>query len=249
MTASALYEGTVRHRRMAVRQREFGYRIHMAYVDLDELPGLLGGRLASPRPGLVRFRRSDYIGDPREDLATAVRAEVERLTGARPDGAVRLLTNLRAFGHCFNPVSFYYCFEAAGERVQAVLAEVTNTPWGERQAYALSRRGENGRVLSGRSEKLLHVSPFMGMDHEYEWRVSVPGERLSVHIESHRAGEPAFDATLNLVRRELTTRSLASATARHPMNTLHVLARIYGQALRLKLRGVPVYPHPGANAR
>ena len=249
MTASALYEGTVRHRRMAVRQREFGYRIHMAYLDLDELPGLLGGRLASPRPGLVRFRRSDYFGDPREDLATAVRAEVERLTGARPDGAVRLLTNLRAFGHCFNPVSFYYCFEAAGERVQAVLAEVTNTPWGERQAYALSRRGENGRVLSGRSEKLLHVSPFMGMDHEYEWRVSVPGERLSVHIESHRAGEPAFDATLNLVRRELTTRSLASATARHPMNTLHVLARIYGQALRLKLRGVPVYPHPGANAR
>ena len=249
MTASALYEGTVRHRRMAVRQREFGYRIHMAYVDLDELPGLLGGRLASPRSGLVRFRRSDYFGDPREDLATAVRAEVERLTGARPDGAVRLLTNLRAFGHCFNPVSFYYCFEAAGERVQAVLAEVTNTPWGERQAYALSRRGENGRVLSGRSEKLLHVSPFMGMDHEYEWRVSVPGERLSVHIESHRAGEPAFDATLNLVRRELTTRSLASATARHPMNTLHVLARIYGQALRLKLRGVPVYPHPGANAR
>jgi DUF1365 family protein len=249
VTASALYEGTVRHRRMAVRQREFGYRIHMAYVDLDELPGLLGARLASPRPGLVRFRRSDYFGDPREDLATAVRAEVERLTGARPDGAVRLLTNLRAFGHCFNPVSFYYCFEAAGERVQAVLAEVTNTPWGERQAYALSRRGENGRVLSGRSEKLLHVSPFMGMDHEYEWRVSVPGERLSVHIESHRAGEPAFDATLNLVRRELTTRSLASATARHPMNTLHVLARIYGQALRLKLRGVPVYPHPGANAR
>jgi DUF1365 family protein len=249
VTASALYEGTVRHRRMAVRQREFGYRIHMAYVDLDELPGLLGGRLASPRPGLVRFRRSDYFGDPREDLATAVRAEVERLTGARPDGAVRLLTNLRAFGHCFNPVSFYYCFDAAGERVQAVLAEVTNTPWGERQAYALSRRGENGRVLSGRSEKLLHVSPFMGMDHEYEWRVSVPGERLSVHIESHRAGEPAFYATLNLVRRELTTRSLASATARHPMNTLHVLARIYGQALRLKLRGVPVYPHPGANAR
>jgi DUF1365 family protein len=89
----------------------------------------------------------------------------------------------------------------------------------------------------------------MAMDHEYEWRVGVPGERLSVHIESHRDNERVFDATLNLARRELTARSLASATARHPMNTLHVLARIYGQALRLKLRGVPVYPHPGADAR
>jgi DUF1365 family protein len=126
---------------------------------------------------------------------------------------------------------------------------VTNTPWGERHAYALSRKEDEGRLLSGRSEKVLHVSPFMAMDHEYEWRVSAPGKRLSVHIESHRAGERAFDATLNLARRELTSRSLASATARHPMNTVHVLVRIYGQALRLKLRGVPVHPHPAKGTR
>jgi DUF1365 family protein len=248
VSASALYEGTVRHRRMAVRAREFRYGIHMAYLDLDELPGLLGGRLASPRPGIVRFRRSDYFGDPDGDLADAVRDGVAELTGARPDGPVRLLTNLRAFGHCFNPVSFYYCFDPAAERVEAVLAEVTNTPWGERHAYALSRTNGD-RVLTGRSEKLLHVSPFMGMDHEYDWRVGVPGERLSVHIESHREGRRAFDATLNLERRELTRGSLASASARHPMNTLHALARIYGQALRLKLRRVPVHPHPEPSSR
>ena len=245
MSASALYEGSVRHRRVAIRAREFRYSIYMAYVDLEELPGLLRGRLVSARPGVVRFRRSDYLGDPREDLATAARERVRELTGRRPDGPVRLLTNLRSFGHCFNPVSFYYCFDRPGERVEAVLAEVTNTPWGDRYAYALSH-SNGGRVLSGRSGKALHVSPFMGMDHEYEWRVSVPGETLSVHIESHRAGARAFDATLNLARRELTSRSLASATARHPMNTLHVLARIYGQALRLKLGGVPVHPNPGA---
>ncbi|HKN93615.1 MAG TPA: DUF1365 domain-containing protein [Thermoleophilaceae bacterium] len=245
MSASALYEGTVRHRRVAVRAREFRYSIYMAYIDLEELPGLLRGRLVSARPGVVRFRRSDYLGDPREDLATAARERVHELTGRRPEGPVRLLTNLRSFGHCFNPVSFYYCFDRPGERVEAVLAEVTNTPWGDRHAYALSH-SNGGRVLSGRSGKALHVSPFMGMDHEYEWRVSVPGETLSVHIESHRAGARAFDATLNLARRELTSRSLASATARHPMNTLHVLARIYGQALRLKLEGVPVHPNPGA---
>ncbi|HEY7633429.1 MAG TPA: DUF1365 domain-containing protein [Thermoleophilaceae bacterium] len=248
MTASALYEGSVRHRREAVRRREFRYAIHMAYIDLDELPGLLGGRLASPSPGVVRFRRPDYFGDPREDLAGAVRDRVSELTGSRPAGPVRLLTNLRAFGHCFNPVSFYYCFDPAGEQVEAVMADVTNTPWGERHAYALSRQN-GGRVLTGRSDKKLHVSPFMGMDHEYQWNVGVPGERLSVHIESHRDGQRAFDATLNLARRELTRRSLASATARHPMNTLHVLARIYGQALRLKLRGVPVHAHPEAGAR
>ena len=247
MTASALYEGTVRHRRNAVRPRVFRYGVYMAYIDLDELPGLLGGRLASPRPGIVRFRRSDYLGDPDTDLAAAVRDEVEAQTGARPAGPVRLLTNLRSFGHCFNPVSFYYCFDEAGERPQAVLAHVTNTPWGERHAYVLGQNGD-GCVLRGRSEKVLHVSPFMGMDHEYDWRVAHPGERLSIHIESHRGGRLAFDATLSLARRELTRRSLASATARHPLTTLHALARIYGQALRLKLRGVPLHPHPSTGA-
>ena len=247
MTASALYEGTVHHRRNAVRPRAFRYPVYMAYIDLDELPGLLGGRLVSQRPGIVRFRRSDYLGDPDTDLADAVRDEVEGQTGMRPTGPVRLLTNLRQFGHCFNPVSFYYCFNEAGERPQAVLAQVTNTPWGERHAYVLQDDG-GGCMLSGRSVKVLHVSPFMGMDHEYDWRVSHPGERLAVHIESRRGGERAFDATLSLARREFTGLTLASATARHPLTTLHVLGRIYGQALRLKLRGVPVHPHPSAGA-
>jgi uncharacterized protein len=105
-----------------------------------------------------------------------------------------------------------------------------------------------GKVLTGRSDKVLHVSPFMGMDHEYDWRVSRPGERIAIHIESRQEGARAFDATLLLERRELSSRSLASATLRHPLHTLHVLARIYGQALRLKLRGVSVHPRPSADA-
>src|SRR4051794_37278453 len=109
MTASAIYEGHIRHRRFAVRNHEFRYRLAMAYIDLDELPELLGGRLTRSRPGLVRFRRSDYLGDPKTPLADAVRARVEHDLGRRPQGPIRLLTHLRSFGHCFNPVSFYYC--------------------------------------------------------------------------------------------------------------------------------------------
>ncbi|MEA2323929.1 MAG: uncharacterized protein QOD81_3779, partial [Solirubrobacteraceae bacterium] len=131
---SALYEGTVRHRRFAVRHSEFRHRLALAYVDLDELPDLLGGRLASPRPGIVRFRRADYLGDPATPLGDAVRGLVAERTGRDPGGPVRLLTQLRTLGHCFNPVSFYYCFDGE-DRMQAMVAEVTNTPWGERHAY------------------------------------------------------------------------------------------------------------------
>ena len=241
---SALYEGTIRHRRFAVRTHEFDYRVAMAYVDLDEVDGLLGGALVRDRPGLVRFRRRDYLGDPAVPLADAVRGLVAERLGTAPAGPIRLLTHLRSFGHCFNPVSFYYCFAPDGERLEAIVAEVTNTPWGERHAYVLPRGTGDGDVLGGGFDKRLHVSPFMGMDQRYAWKAPAPGPTLSVHIESSEDGRRAFDATLGLHRRPFTRRVLADVTARYPAATLRMLALIYGHAVALKLKGVPVQPHP-----
>jgi hypothetical protein len=221
VTHSALYEGTVRHRRFAVRRHELEHRVAMAYVDLDELPHLHGGRLLARRPGLVRFRRRDYLGDPATPLAAAVRALVREHV---PDGPIRLLTTLRTLGHCFNPVSFYYCFDG-DEVLRAVVAEVTNTPWGERHAYVLTGAG---RVLKGEHAKAMRVSPFMGMAQRYSVAVSAPGPTLSVHIESRQAGERAFDATLKLHRRPF----------RPKLGALRALPLIYGHAVVLRAKGV-----------
>lgn len=246
-TTSCLYEGTVRHRRFEVRPRTFRHPLALAYVDLDELPSLLEGRLVRRRPGIVRLRRRDLFGDPGTAPAIAVADEVERQCGHRPGGPIRVLTGLRSFGVCFNPVSFYLCFDGSGQHLEHVLAEVTNTPWGERHAYVLSGTGAGPR-LTGESDKELHVSPFMDMDQRYHWRVTEPSERFAVHIESRRGESIVFDATLSLRRRELTRASLARVTARYPVASLRVLALIYGHALVLKLRGVPHHPHPQAGA-
>jgi uncharacterized protein len=243
MSASCIYEGTIRHRRLEPR-REFSHRLALAYVDLEELPGLLDGRLVARRPGLVRFRRADYLGDPTVPLDRAVREVVKDKTGVRPTGSVRLLTHLRSFGHCFNPISFYYCLEPGGKRLQALVAEVTNTPWGDRHAYVLGGEQGGHGVLDGQFDKALHVSPFMSMDHRYGTRATAPAQTLSVHIASSRAGATVFDATLGLRRRELTRRSLAGITARYPLATIRVLALIYAHALGLKLAGMPVHRHP-----
>ncbi len=245
---SALYEGTIRHRRFAVRERVFRHRLALVYADLDELPRLFGGRLIARRPGIVRFRRADYLGDPAVPLAADVRALVAQRTGSDPGGPVRLLTQPRTLGHCFNPVSFYYCFRPGGEHLAAVVAEVTNTPWGDRHAYVLPSAGD-GPVLDGDVDKALHVSPFMGMDQRYTWRATRPGATLSVHIASTEHGAPAFDATLSLRRTPLTRRSLARLCVRYPAATLRVLALIYGHAAVLWLRRVPVHPRPAADGR
>ena len=235
---SAFYEGSIRHRRFKVRENEFSHRIDMAYVDLDELPQLLDGMLVRSRPGLVRFRRKDYLGDPGTRLDEAVRAVAAEQLGSAPQGPIRVLTHLRTFGHCFNPVSFYYCFAPDGERVEAIVAEVTNTPWGERHAYVLPSGGDGG------FDKAMHVSPFMAMAQRYTWKAPTPGETLSVHIESAQDGHRAFDATLGLRRVPFTRRALSRITARHPAATLRMLVLIYGHAVALKLKGVPVQSHP-----
>jgi DUF1365 family protein len=245
VTASALYEGTIRHRRFAERESEFTHRIAMAYLDLDEVSGLLGGRLVRERPGILRFRRGDYLGDPATPLADAVRDLVHERLGRRPQGPVRLLTQLRSFGHCFNPVSFYYCLDDAG-CVDALVAEVTSTPWGERHAYVLS--GASRGVLRDQAAKALHVSPFMDMQQRYDIRAAAPGRTLSVHIESHADGARAFDATLEIHRRALSRRTLAEVTMRYPAATLRVMALIYGHALGLWLHGVRVRPRPTMGA-
>jgi hypothetical protein len=247
-THSAIYEGWVRHRRFEPVEHSFRYRFFLTYLDLAELPGVLDPYplYSARRRAPARFRRADYMGDPGRPLDECARDTVEAATGARPAGPIRLLTGLRYLGHSFNPVSFYYCFDPAGSRVEAVIADVENIPWGERHAYVLERGDRVGPVLADELDKSLHVSPLMGMDQTYGFRASEPGERLQVHIESRpQEGDgKTFDATLDLRRRELSPRLMAGLLARYPAMSLQVVAKIYAQSLRLKLKGARYFPHP-----
>ena len=252
---SCLYEGSVRHRRLGRLKDEFRYPLFMAYLDLDELPSCFdGSRLWSARrPAPARFRRCDYLGDPDVPLSDAVRELVRERTGMQLEGPIRLLTHLRYFGKSFNPVSFYYCYSNDDKQVSAVVADVTNTPWGERHSYVMSvvDPPDHGTVtlMRARFEKQLHVSPLMGMDHTYDWRLTQPGEQLLVHIESSESDEKTvFDATLSLNRRELTPSAMRGALLRYPFLTARILARIYTHALALKLRGAHYFPHPKKGA-
>lgn len=246
MSASAIYEGRVRHRRFTPVDHEFSYRYAMVYLDLDELPEALDAHplTSARRAAPARFRRADHLGDPARPLADCVRELVEERTGAQPAGPVRLLTTLRMFGHGFNPVSFYYCFDPAGEHVEAVVAEVNNTPWGERHCYVLRRPEQGGPVLRDTQDKVFHVSPFIGMENRYEWRVTEPGERVAVHIGEHDDSSEVFAATLALERHPLSRSRLTRLLLRFPATSLRVVVLIYWNALKLKLKGAPYYPHP-----
>jgi len=242
---SRLYEGVVRHRRYTPRAHSFHYRVFMPYLCLDELPELFdrvplwSARRAAP----ARYRRADFHGNPDQPLAEAVLDTVEAATGPRPEGPVFLLANLRYWGYIMNPISCYYCFDASGEHLQALVAEVNNTPWDERHAYVVDGTDARGWIRT-RFDKAFHVSPFNPMDMEYDWHSNTPGRRLALHMRNRQQGATVFDASMVLTAQPLTDAALVAMLWRYPLMTAKVATGIYWQALRLWLKGTPLHSHP-----
>jgi DUF1365 family protein len=220
----------------------------MMYLDLAELPSLFENRWlwSADRAALARFRRSDHVGPQDQTLDRALRGLVEKETGRRPSGPIRLLTNLSYYGYCFNPVSFYYCFAKDGETLETIVAEVTNTPWGEQDTYVLpcNRGAGSQKALRFSPKKKMHVSPFMSMDVEYDWSFAVPSARNTVFMANSRKGERFFDAAMVMQRKEISGTALARVLLTFPLITFKIMAAIYWQAFRLWLKRVPLFVHP-----
>lgn len=248
---SELYTGEVLHVRLRPRRHRLRYRVFWLLLDLDELPALdVGLKLFSVgRPNVLSFREGDHGDGQPGTLRERVDAWM-RMAGLQPASRVRLLTMPRLFGYAFNPLSVYFCDDAGG-RLQAIAYEVTST-FGERHHYVLPvRPGEadaacEGRPVLQRCGKRMHVSPFVGMEMDYAFRVNppFPGQRMRVTVDVHDDRGLLLHAAQVARPRPLTDRQLARALLLHPLLTLKVIAAIHWEALLLWLRGVPLQPRP-----
>ena len=245
---SCIYEGHVAHRRRSPLNHQFNYRLYMAYLDLDELPDLIAhpSIISTRHYAPASFDRAVHLRDWDGPLDEAARNLVESRTGVRPLGPIRLLTQLRYFGHYFSPLNLYYCFDVDGENVDMVVAEVSNTPWGEQHCYVLweGNRIAHDAGLQFSHPKSFHVSPFMDMDMNYQWRLTEPSSKLNVHLANIRNNETIFDASMSLSRHPLTRQRLSAMFVRYPMMTAQITAAIYWQALLLWWKKCPFYSHP-----
>ncbi len=242
---SCLYRGHVRHQRGAPAHK-FRYSTSWAYLDLAEVDELVRTSwcLSGKRFAPASYRRVDHFGDSAVSMTDAVHEFVQQKTGMLLDGPVRLLTQLRHFGIYFSPINMFYCFDKQ-ERLLAMVAEVSNTPWNERHCYVLwegNRRTESASRYSHPKE--FHVSPFMGMDSQYEWRIQPPSEKLHLCLGCDREGDRIFQADLHLSRSEITDGQILRSMLRRPVAAAHIIGAIYYQALRLWMKKCRFYPHP-----
>jgi uncharacterized protein len=234
---SAFYEGWVSHRRLEPVGHSFRYPILIPLLDLGELPALLDQHplWSGRRPAPAWMRPADLLGRGERPPAQVARDLVAERTGRELDGPVLVLAHPRYFGVGFNPIRVYFVCGADGQ-ADAAVAEVTNTPAGERHAYVFARAAGEPEIR-GRAAKRMRVSPFMSLDQVYECRIGPPGERLQLAIRNREAGRVVFEAFLSLRRIDFSGRLMTRALVSYPAQTAATLARIYWQAARLWAKG------------
>ena len=245
MKKNYIYNGTIRHRRYTPFLQKFKYSTFMVYFDISKIESLFKKSILwnVNKFALISFFRSDYHKNKSLSLDQSVRATIKENTGIVIDGPIRLLTHLRYFGYCFNPVSFYYCFNKSDDTLEMIMAEVTNTPWNERHCYFILNKKNKNFVQN--LKKKFHVSPFWDMNHDYQWYFSCPDESLNVNMINFKSEKKVFDATLSLDKRiEMNFYNLLMNSLRFPFITLMVFLRIHFQAFKLLLRGATFYKHP-----
>lgn len=239
---SAFYTGTINHRRFSPKRHEFTYRVCYYFLDLDELPQLFRFPLlfSQKSPALLAFRRKDYFNPSVSNLKQAISELIREKTGKTFSGTVRILTNIATLGLCFNPVSFYYCYD--GEELRFVVSEITNTPWGERHAQVFEMDSQRGRFEFAKD---FHVSPFMPMNIDYTWTFEAPEENLRVLMQNRPRGEKpvCFDTTLLLKKKPFSVFNVIGFFFLYPLMSLRTMLAIYFQAALLYFK-VPFYPHP-----
>ena len=244
--AATLYVGQVMHARMKPVAHRFTYRVMNLLIDLDRLEEAdAQSRLFGVnRAALYSFHENDH-GDRN---GTPLRAYAQRCAAEHgidlSGGRVRLLCYPRLLGYAFNPLSVYYCEDAAGA-LALLIYEVRNT-FGELHSYVIPVcEGDRSAAGIRQSQaKSFYVSPFIEMQMRYHFRIAPPDGSVKLRILETDAGGPLLAATFFGERRALTSAALLRAFAAFPLLTFKIMAAIHWEALRLWLKGLPLVPRP-----
>ncbi len=257
ISALRLYEGWLSHKRMSPVEHEFRYKVFQIWLDVKQ-PQLLDtlSRWWSSSPfNLVHFDRRNYLPS-KQPLYDEVLSVIEQQTGKAFAGDVYMLSNLSYWGHCYNPVTFFACYDNGV--LQYFISEIHNTPWGERFCYVhdvslgaptntqadAQLDTNNKKTHVAHFDKNFHVSPFMPMGLRYEWRYTLSEQRSVISMNLSQDDTHIFNATLNLKGHDLTTKTANRLPFKYPFMCAKVVLAIYWQALKLWIKRVPFYRHP-----
>ncbi len=240
--APRLLVGQVMHRRLRPAVNAFTYPVFFVQLPVADLARAAGPLFGIDRGNLLSFHQKDHGPRDGSPLLPWIQTML-RDHGLRADGEIVLQCFPRVLGYVFNPVSFWFCHDRAGQLI-AVLAEVSNT-FGGRHAYLL--HSPDGSALRDGQElaasKGFHVSPFCRVEGGYRFRFRCQGGRSLARIDytDQPAAGPLLLTAIAGETRAWSTVNLLAAFLRMPLLTAGVMLRIHWQALKLWLKRVPFH--------
>lgn len=245
MINSCFYEGHVIHSRLAPKAHCFKYRFFWSAISLDEIKEVFSKHIfwSIDKWNICSFKRKDHLGNPSLPLEQCVKDLIQNSKGYRPNGTIQLITHMGYLGFRFNPVSFYI-LRNESKKVEFIVAEINNTPWGEQFCYVIDARNQTDDLIKAEMRKAFHISPFFSMDIDYKWNFSFVENQLKIHMENWENGKKVFQVNVQVEQRELNTNNMTKFLFKYPFMTAQVIMGIYWQALRLWLKKIPVYTHP-----
>lgn len=244
---SCLYNATVMHNRMKPKSHRFHYNVFMFYLDLDELDVLCKKHwlLSRNRFNFFSFRDQEHLQLPIEKPDTSKSTKEHIILYLKQNGfnfvdqRIMILTNLNILGYNFNPVSFYFIIGKSGQ-TECAIAEVGNT-FGEMKPYFLGSELLKGNTFHLNTTKYFYVSPFIEHDTNFDFNLTIPGDKLNIRIDDYKKEERFFISTLTGVKKALNTGNLLLYSLRFPLLTLRIITLIHWNALLLWLKKIPYH--------
>ena len=230
---SCLYECTIMHDRQSPKRYKFVHKIFMFYLDIDEIPQLssFSWLLGYNQHRVYDFRDKDHISSGLSSIKENIRAYLKTRGVDQQVHRIQLMTNVRTFGYIFNPVAFYFCFDA-GDLPICVVSEIGNT-FGELKYFYLGPDTKSTVGFSDRQVKYYYISPFTDLDNELEFKIQVPDEKLNITIDTLKNGRKFFWSSMTGPRKPLTNANLIWYTIKYPWVTFKVIFLIHWQAAML----------------
>src|SRR6056300_1322069 len=225
MINSAIYNGTVIHKRFKPKVHSFKYSVFSLLIDLSELE-ILDKKISFfslNKFNLISFFEKDHGDRDGSSLKNWVIKQLQNYQINTENIKIKLLCYPRIFGYVFNPLSVFYIYNEI-ENITAIL-------------YVFKIQ-EDQKLLQHNCSKKFHVSPFIEMNCSYFFRLLKPGQKISVIIDQYQEQDKILYASQDGTKMEFNSKELLKSYLKHPIMTFKIIIAIHYEAFNLWVKGI-----------
>ena len=235
--SSSIYNGHVIHKRFWPKKHFFKYKVFSLLIDLSELYQLEKKLtlFSYNKFNVLSFYDIDHGPRDGSSLINWVKENMTKNNISTEQITIKLLCYPRIWGYVFNPLSVFFVYDKNSNLV-SILYEVKNT-FNEQHTYIFKLQ-KSKELIEHSCRKKFHVSPFIEMNCTYYFKITKPGEKISVYIDQYADENKLLVALQEGIKVSLNNKNLIKIFFSHPMMSFKIILAIHFEAFKLWIKGI-----------